>query len=1466
MADRNTDIEERLEDLSPGILEIEAKSEAGFSLSPRRENGMKKYSGALSHMIPVRKAKRSKYEFPLAKSGCISGLFYSWLTPVMWKIFRKGVDFLENIQILEEDSAKVNSDRFERLWKEEVLTVGVAKSSFARVLYRFVKTRVIVAFCIILIFCAFSLANPIFLIHNFLEYLSQGEITVGTGLAYVAGIFLCEAGRTLTGAALWNLGYRSGVRVRAGATSFLFKKILRLKSLKNKTVGELVNLVGNDGQRLFEATAIGPLVFCAPFVLLGGSIYAVYLLGPYGLIGTCIFLGFYPFAALISRLTTKFRREGIRITDKRVRMMSELLTCVKLIKMYAWEKPFAKTISDIRSKERGVLEKAAYVQSLSTSVASMVPVFSSVITFITYVATGNELTAAKAFTFVSLLNSMRFSLGVMPYAIKALAEVLVSMKRYKSVLCMEEISQPKCTVASSNQRIVMQEATFSWGIIESAEKKHNQDNGSVSKPMMNGGHFTEETTALREADETTMLDAVPDPCLTDITFNLEKGKLMGVCGSVGAGKTSLISAILGRMDLLSGKIAVNGSIAYVPQQAWITNTTVRENILFGLPYNEKRYKEIVSACALNADFHTFVSGDATEIGERGLNLSGGQKQRISMARAVYSDSEIYLLDDPLSAVDVHVGHHIATEVLLKLLKGKTVLFVTHQLQYLVHCDEVMFLKDGQIEEKGTHGELMQLDGEYAGLIKMYYSEQMEEDEEADIVPEGRLSSLSSSNIHKDKSANALPGESTPVGKPPPPLERLFSRGAGMGNISPISHKQAAPLERMFSRGAGMAPAPPTLERLFSRGAAVEKPQPEMFSGGPGVRVERQLSRLSSSSSGDGDGDGKLIVAEERSTGTIAMAVYRQYMQDGGGCLVCFGVFAVFFLAVASQTGANWFLAYWLNQGNGNNTVVTVDNVTMSSNNGKINEHPLQNTFTLIYGMFMVVMLSLNFCRAFVFMKATLKASSGLHDRAFTHILDSPMEFFDTTPTGRIVNRFSADMDEVDIRLPMQSEVFINNVLQVVFSLLMICYMSPWFLVAMIPLIAVFGCLFVMFVRCARNLKRMDAVTKSPLVSHITASVQGISTIHAYGKIEEFVTKFQKLLDINSVPFFVFYSASRWLSVRLDLLCVCISGATGLIIVFNYDNITPALAGLALSFAVQMTGLFQFTVRLAIETESRFTSVQRIQEYAKDTSSDDLMTVSDTEPSTDWPAEGRIVYNRLRMRYREGMPLALKGVSFSVEPQEKIGIVGRSGSGKSSLGVALFRLVEAASGTIIIDGIDISKVSHYNLRSKLAIIPQDPVLFVGTVRYNLDPFSEHAEVSLWDALQKCHVKDTIANLDEKLEAMVVENGENFSVGERQLLCLARALLRHSKILMLDEATAAIDTETDTLVQTTIKEAFSDCTMLIIAHRLNTVLSCDRIMVMEDGKVAEFDKPSALMSRPDSKFKAMLEATESQQNSS
>ncbi|XP_072111302.1 ATP-binding cassette sub-family C member 5 isoform X5 [Mobula birostris] len=471
-----------------------------------------------------------------------------------------------------------------------------------------------------------------------------------------------------------------------------------------------------------------------------------------------------------------------------------------------------------------------------------------------------------------------------------------------------------------------------------------------------------------------------------------------------------------------------------------------------------------------------------------------------------------------------------------------------------------------------------------------------------------------------------------------------------------------------------------------------------------------------------------------------------------------------------------------------------------------------------------------------------------------------MKFFDITPSGRILNRFSKDMDEVDTRLPLQTEMFIQNIILVFCCIGVIAAVFPWFLVAVAPLVILFMILNQVSRIFIRELKRLDNITHSPFLSHVTSSIQGLTTIHAYNKTAEYRHRYQELLDANQAPFFLFTCAMRWLAVRLDVVSIVLIGTTAVMIVLMHGHIPPAYAGLAISYAVQLTGLFQFTVRLASETEARFTSVERIHHYIKILELEASAHVKDKTPPADWPQHGQITFANVEMRYRENLPLVLKKVSFTIKPQEKIGIVGRTGSGKSSLGIALFRLVELSGGSIIIDGVNITEIGLADLRSKLSIIPQDPVLFTGTVRYNLDPFQQYSEEQVWDALERTHMKECISQLPLKLESDVMENGENFSVGERQLICVARALLRRCKILVLDEATAAMDTETDSLVQETIRESFADCTMLTIAHRLNTVLSCDRVMVLSQGQVMEFDKPSVLLSNENSRFGAMFAAAE------
>ncbi|BFZ00219.1 hypothetical protein BsWGS_03257 [Bradybaena similaris] len=878
------------------------------------------------------------------------------------------------------------------------------------------------------------------------------------------------------------------------------------------------------------------------------------------------------------------------------------------------------------------------------------------------------------------------------------------------------------------------------------------------------------------------------PTLRNLSVTLQRGHLIGVCGNVGCGKSSLISAILGRMDVTSGTVAVSGRIAYVSQQAWVTNDTLQDNILFGSSYEADRYKQVVEACALNVDFSTFPAGDATEVGERGANLSGGQKQRLSLARAAYSKTDLVLLDDPLSAVDVHVGHHIYQQCIQGLLKGRSIIFVTHNLQYLKDCDKILVMKDGQIAEQGSHDHLLASGGEYANLLRLFNNEdkqnigvEPEQDEQVEVT---RISDIISD-----------------------------------GDITKSSHDE----QNLINQNCNF--------------------------------ISKETK---SSDSKDVSGTGKLITEESLDTGALQLPVVHKYILAMGGYLILLLVFVCFCLPVAGVTTAGWYLSYWLEQGGGNTTMIQ-GNLSIPSN--RVIDHPDLEMYLLIYAAFIPVLIISTLLRSFSLMKATLRASSHLHNIGFMQILHCPTSFFDATPVGRIVNRFSADLDEIDVRLPMNAEVFLTNVLQVIASMAMIGYVSPWFLLASVPLAVFFFSLMIVFHVCIRQLKCLDNITRSPVISHIGMSVQGLTCIYAYRKTGQFVRKHCELLNTNSVAVFLFYAANRWLALRLDLVSAGVGFLTALLIVATYDHLNPALAGLALSYSVQMSGLFQFTARLAVETEARFTSVQRILEYCDVSEQEKSVAVTNNQLSKDWPKTGVINFSGVRLRYKNDVPLALKDITFHIESHAKIGIVGRTGAGKSSLTVALFRLTELEAGKILVDDVDISTLSLNDLRSRLSIIPQDPVLFAGNLRYNLDPFQQFSDADIWQALEKCHIASMVKSLEHQLDTTVVESGNNFSVGERQLVCMARALLRNSRILVLDEATAAIDSETDALIQQTLKEAFTECTMLIIAHRINTVIGCNKILVMEEGMIKEFDTPANLLSNPISKFKSMYDADNS-----
>ncbi|XP_071113612.1 multidrug resistance-associated protein 1-like [Haliotis cracherodii] len=1133
------------------------------------------------------------------------------------------------------------------------------------------------------------------------------------------------------------------MHIRSSLMSSVFKKAMNLhwKSRKKYSVGEMTNYLSSDADTIaFRLTHLTEVMYTPlHFFVVFSQLFRI--LGPAAWFGLVIVVLIMPINVYIAFRMRDLFDENSDNKDEKMKLLNEVLTGIKVLKLHAWEKCFGDKLDAIRTKELSVLRRLYVVRAFNVFSWNASTYVISVVMFCGfYYLNGDSILSPRAaFAVVSLLNLLRFAISQTPEVVFDITKASISVRRLQTFLREDEFeASSEGNDHTDGIAIKMENANFSWD------------------------------------------DDSSKPALKAVNLRISEGSLVAVVGHVGAGKSSLVAAVLGEIQKVKGHLSVKGRVAYVPQQAWIQNDTLQNNILFGKPMDRHLYDEVVECCALKPDLDLLPAGDLTEIGERGINLSGGQKQRVSLARAVYNDADIYLLDDPLSAVDSHVGKHIFDFVIGAdgMLKEKTRVLVTHNVRYLPGVDNIVVVGDGTVAETGSFRDLLNSDGVFTRVLRSYLVEY--EDNRACVE-------------------DLETGEEEDVG-------------------SDLKTK---------------------LIRLNSEDVPATTDDKHTIAEVAHIKTSRQSSRHLSTSEDDSQSGGKCIEEEEpvEVGGKRTWNLFLDYARAYGYWQMLLTVTSYCLYYILWLEGNIW-LAQW-----------TEDPLLKSVRDGVLTngttQEDIRKTNMQYLSVYSGLGLAMSFC-ILIYTSVTtvgvVKASRELHHKLLTSILRAPMKFFDTTPIGRITNRFSHDIDKIDGDLQFGLEFWLDCVAVVVVSLVAVVYSSPHVTVLIIPLAYYYHYIQKYHSKSTSQLRNLESKTRSPIESHFTESVTGAEVVRAYGAQERFVLKLEKRIDnFNRVSFYQLLS-HRWMGIHLLVVGNVICSATSLLRNLTKRIRSGALVGLGTAFSLDINSALGFMVITQSEMEVNLMSMDRVQQFIN---SPNEAALRKGQLPFNWPDRGRLEFINYSLRYRQGRDLVLKNITFTVHGGEKIGVVGRTGAGKSSLMLSLFRLVEPTEGAIVIDGVDIADIGLHDLREKLAIIPQDPFLFTGPLRMNLDPEDLYTDEDIWAALDHTHLRSFVECLSDGLETDCGEGGSNFSVGQCQLFCMTRTLLRKAKILVLDEATASVDMETDDLIQQTIRSEFKDCTVLTIAHRLNTVIDYDRILVLDEGEVKEFDSPEKLL---------------------
>ncbi|CAN8254232.1 unnamed protein product [Cochlearia groenlandica] len=1232
-----------------------------------------------------------------ARAGLLSKLSFWWMNYLIKRGNVKDLEEEDMPMLREEELAETCYALFEKNLENEKkrLESSSCKPSLLKCVVLCVYREVWISGCFAFTKIVAVSSGPL-LLNAFILVAEGNQSFRYEGLVLALLLFFSKSVESLSQRQWYFRSRLVGLRARSLLTAAIYKKQLRLNTSSRliHSGSEVMNYATVDAYRIGEFPYWFHQLWTTSFQLIIALGILFHSVGVATFSALVVIVLTVLCNAPIAKLQSKFQTELMASQDERLKACNESLVNMKVLKLYAWESHFKKVIEKLRKTELSSLKAVQMRKSYNTVLFWSSPVFVSAATFATCYFMDIPLKASNVFTFVATLRLVQDPVRMIPDVIGVTIQAKVAFSRIATFLEAPELKggerRRKQRSEGDENAVKIETASFSW-----------EEKGSAK------------------------------PNLRNVSLEVKFGEKVAVCGEVGSGKSTLLAAILGETPCVSGHIDFSGTIAYVSQTAWIQTGTIRDNILFGSVMDEQRYRETVQKSCLDKDLEILPDGDQTEIGERGVNLSGGQKQRIQLARALYQDADIYLLDDPFSAVDAHTATSLFKEYVIEALAGKAVLLVTHQVDFLPAFDSVLLMSDGEIVDAGTYQELLGRSKDFQELVN--------------------------------------------------------------------AHKETAGSERVLYVDNPI------------------KPVKEM----DGVTSSFAQSKVLKPS--------RLIKQEVREKGDTGLRPYIQYLNQNKGY--------IFFL-IASLAQVMFGIGQIL------------QNYWMAANV----ENPKVTTLKLILVYLLIGLISVLFLmvRSVCVVIMCMRSSTSLFSHLLNSLFRAPMSFYDSTPLGRILSRVSSDLSIVDLDVPFGFIFVVAATVNTGFSLGVLAIVTWQVLFVSVPMIYLAYRLQKYYFQTAKELMRINGTTKSLVANHLAESVAGAITIRAFDEEERFFKKSLTLIDTNASPFLHSFAANEWLIQRLETASAIVLASTAFcMVLLPTGTFSSGFIGMALSYGLSLNMGLVYSVQNQCYLANWIISVERLNQYTH-LSPEAPEIIKETRPPVNWPVTGRVEIFDLQIRYRRESPLVLKGISCTFQGGHKIGIVGRTGSGKTTLISALFRLVEPVGGKIVVDGVDISKIGVHDLRSRFGIIPQDPTLFNGTVRYNLDPLSQHSDAEIWEVLGKCQLREVVQEKESGLDSLVVEDGSNWSMGQRQLFCLGRAVLRRSRVLVLDEATASIDNATDLILQRTIRREFSDCTVITVAHRIPTVMDCTMVLSISDGRIVEYDEPMKLMKSEESLF--------------